>query len=40
VRRAGGRVAERPGEKLEGETEVFGTKVLVYGMDRAARRSA
>ncbi len=36
--RASIRVAERIGEKLEGETEVFGIKVLVYGIDRAARR--
>ena len=38
--RASIRVAERLGEKLEGETEVFGTRVLVYGVDRAARRDA
>jgi len=28
------RVAERLGEKLEGETEIFGSQVLVYGIDR------
>jgi RimJ/RimL family protein N-acetyltransferase len=28
------RVAERLGEKVEGEWEIFGTKVLVYGMSR------
>lgn len=38
--RASIRVAERLGEGLEGETEVFGTKVLVYGIDRAASRDA
>ena len=27
-------VAERLGEKLEGETELFGTTVLIYGIDR------
>ena len=31
------RVAERLGEKLEGEAEVLGTKVLVYGVDRPSR---
>ncbi|MFN4258393.1 MAG: GNAT family N-acetyltransferase [Gemmataceae bacterium] len=30
------RVAERLGEKLEGQTEVMGYEVLVYGIDRAA----
>lgn len=28
------RVAERLGEKLEGESEILGIKVLVYGVDR------
>lgn len=28
-------VAERLGEKLEGETELFGTTVLIYGIDRS-----
>ena len=28
------RVAERLGEKLEGESEILGTPVLVYGIDR------
>lgn len=30
------RVAERLGEKLEGETELFGREVLIYGIDRSA----
>jgi RimJ/RimL family protein N-acetyltransferase len=30
------RVAERLGEKLEGEAEILGIKVLVYGVDRPA----
>ena len=30
------RVAERLGEKLEGESEVFGIPVLIYGVDRPA----
>ncbi len=30
------KVAERLGEKLEGQTEVFGIQVLVYGRDREA----
>jgi RimJ/RimL family protein N-acetyltransferase len=30
------RVAERLGEKLEGEAEILGTKVMVYGVDRPA----
>ena len=34
------RVAERLGEKVEGETEIFGNRVLVYGVDRAAGNSA
>jgi RimJ/RimL family protein N-acetyltransferase len=29
------RVAERLGEKVEGEWEILGTKVLIYGIDRA-----
>lgn len=29
------RVAERLGERLEGEAEIFGMKVHVYGIDRA-----
>jgi len=29
------KVAERLGEKLEGRTEVMGTEVLIYGIDRA-----
>ncbi len=29
------RVAERLGEKLEGQAEVFGKQVSVYGIDRA-----
>jgi RimJ/RimL family protein N-acetyltransferase len=29
------RVAERLGERLEGEAEIFGIGVLVYGIDRA-----
>ena len=29
------RVAERLGEKLEGQTEVFDHEVLIYGLDRA-----
>jgi RimJ/RimL family protein N-acetyltransferase len=28
------RVAERLGEKLEGKTELLGTEVLIYGVDR------
>ena len=28
------RVAERLGEKLEGHTQLFGTEVLIYGIDR------
>lgn len=31
------RVAERLGEKLEGETELMGRNVLIYGIDRPAR---
>ncbi len=38
--RASIRVAERIGEKPEGRTEVFGAEVLVYGIDRDARREA
>src|SRR2546426_10218063 len=34
------RVAERLGEKLEGETEIFGSPVLVYGIDRPAGAGA
>ena len=34
------RVAERLGEKLEGEAEVFGKQVSVYGIDRAAWHAA
>jgi RimJ/RimL family protein N-acetyltransferase len=30
------RVAQRLGEKLEGEAEILGIKVLVYGVDRPA----
>ena len=30
------RVAERLGEKLEGETELMGRNVLIYGIDRPA----
>lgn len=29
------RVAKRLGEKLQGEAEILGTRVLVYGVDRA-----
>jgi len=29
------RVAEKLGEKLEGETEVLGIPVLIYGIDRS-----
>ena len=32
-------VAKRLGEELEGETEIFGHKVLVYGIHRATRQS-
>jgi RimJ/RimL family protein N-acetyltransferase len=28
------RVAERLGEKLEGETEVAGMRMLIYGIDK------
>ena len=31
------RVAERLGEKLEGNTELLGNNVLIYGLDRPAR---
>jgi RimJ/RimL family protein N-acetyltransferase len=31
------RVAERLGEKPEGESEILGTRVLVYGVDRPKR---
>jgi len=31
------RVADRLGEKLEGETELMGRNVLIYGIDRPAR---
>lgn len=31
------RVAERLGEKLEGETELMGRNVLIYGIDRPPR---
>ena len=31
------RVAERLGEKLEGQTELMGIQVLIYGIDRPAR---
>ncbi len=31
------RVAERLGEKLEGETELLGIHVLIYGIDRPTR---
>ena len=34
------RVAEKMGEKVEGETEVFGTRVLVYGIGRDAWRAS
>ncbi len=34
------RVAEKLGEKVEGETEVFGMPVLIYGIDRNAPREA
>lgn len=34
------RVAERLGEKLEGEAELLGMDLLVYGIDREAWRSA
>lgn len=34
------RVAERLGEKLEGRTELFGTEVLIYGINRDAWRAA
>jgi RimJ/RimL family protein N-acetyltransferase len=34
------RVAERLGEKLEGEAEILGIKVLVYGVDRPAGASS
>lgn len=30
------RVAERLGEKKEGETEILGTRLLIYGVDRLA----
>jgi RimJ/RimL family protein N-acetyltransferase len=33
------RVAVRLGEKLEGETEIFGKRVLIYGLDREAWRN-
>jgi RimJ/RimL family protein N-acetyltransferase len=35
--RASIRVAERLGEKLEGNTELLGNNVLIYGLDRPAR---
>ena len=38
--RASIKVAERLGEKLEGETELFGHEVLIYGIDRAVWRAA
>jgi RimJ/RimL family protein N-acetyltransferase len=31
------KVAERLGEKLEGETEVAGTRMLIYGIDKPGR---
>jgi RimJ/RimL family protein N-acetyltransferase len=34
--RASIRVAERLGEGIEGETEIFGTRVLIYGVHRPA----
>jgi len=34
------RVAERLGEKLEGKSEVMGTAMLIYGIDRPERRTA
>ncbi len=33
------RVAERLGERLEGRTALFGSEVLVYGIDRATWRA-
>ncbi|PWT91811.1 MAG: GNAT family N-acetyltransferase [Blastocatellia bacterium] len=32
------RVAERLGETLEGKTQLFGTEVLIYGIDRPTRQ--
>lgn len=37
--RASIRVAERIGEKVEGRTELLGTEVLVYGIDRDTWRA-
>ncbi|HYR87367.1 MAG TPA: GNAT family N-acetyltransferase [Terriglobia bacterium] len=34
------RVAERLGEKLEGETELMGVRALVYGINRASSRTS
>jgi len=34
------KVAERLGEKIEGQTELFGRKILIYGIDRADWRAA
>jgi RimJ/RimL family protein N-acetyltransferase len=34
------RVAERLGEKPEGKTELLGTEVLIYGIDRPASQSS
>ncbi len=34
------RVAERLGEKVEGETNLFGNDVLIYGIDRPAKSSS
>lgn len=34
------RVAERLGEKVEGKTEILGTEVLIYGIDRDQTRKA
>lgn len=38
--RASVRVAERLGERLEGETELMGIRVLIYGISREARHAA
>ena len=34
------KVAERLGERLESETELFGKRVLIYGIDRDVWREA
>jgi RimJ/RimL family protein N-acetyltransferase len=34
------RVAEKLGQTIEGETEVLGMPVLIYGMSREGRRGA